>query len=361
MKFAGVRRDTTDLAQDESQAHYAENARLSIEGELRRRRGMSRTSIEKQGTAILGFMPANPNRDPYVVMLGGSGNLEGYSGSTLNGAWGDAQLKAPTGSITIPTGDARGQKTWDMAALAVYGQTDGYAVGDAVSPSLTADVTKRFTVAITWTAVRVRNNIAASGPVSAQVGAYFFHTYNPSPTAVGTAYSDAGADAANWSDATPDETNSGTFRISVFGASLDETISLTQTYTNVPGNAELYPGAYGDWTDGPGATFPDDYPQDWEITGTVTATFTQTSPDPSSGQYTISITRGDDFATSFDVYAKNGDYPLEAGDGIMVGNVTIDPDDDTVQTTWTPPTAGTWAFAAVARRGETVGPLGRIG
>lgn len=73
----------------------------------------------------------------------------------------------------------------------------------------------------------------------------------------------------------------------------------------------------------------------------------------------ISIARGSPYDQSYDLYAKSGGWPIEAGDGIYVGNFPIKPWLQTVQATWTPPATGSWFVSAVALNGigPTVSPL----
>lgn len=76
--------------------------------------------------------------------------------------------------------------------------------------------------------------------------------------------------------------------------------------------------------------------------------------------FTIVVTRANDWDESYNVYAARDRYPTESGDGILAGNVTIQPWEDSARLTWTPPMSGTWYFAAEAVRWGQVGPLGRL-
>ena len=57
---------------------------------------------------------------------------------------------------------------------------------------------------------------------------------------------------------------------------------------------------------------------------------------------------GDAYVTSYDVWAKRLSYPQDEGDGVFVGNYTIQPDEDSITEEWTPPNDGTWYFGALA-------------
>ena len=61
------------------------------------------------------------------------------------------------------------------------------------------------------------------------------------------------------------------------------------------------------------------------------------------------ISRNDDqWVTSYDVWAKLGGWPIEEGDGVFVGNYTIDPDQDYITVSTSLPSDATWYFAAVS-------------
>ena len=64
---------------------------------------------------------------------------------------------------------------------------------------------------------------------------------------------------------------------------------------------------------------------------------------------------GDAYVTSYDVWAKRLSYPQDEGDGVFVGNITIDPDEDSIVEEWTPPNDGTWYFGALSIYNRTPG------
>jgi hypothetical protein len=66
--------------------------------------------------------------------------------------------------------------------------------------------------------------------------------------------------------------------------------------------------------------------------------------------YTITITRGDNYVQSYDVWAHAARYPSIDGDGVFVANVPISTNASSVVYSWTSPTTGTWKFVAIARR-----------
>jgi hypothetical protein len=65
-------------------------------------------------------------------------------------------------------------------------------------------------------------------------------------------------------------------------------------------------------------------------------------------QYATIERNGDQWVTSYDVWAKLNSYPTEEGDGIFVGNITIPPEDDTVAIALARPSAEDWYFAALS-------------
>lgn len=65
-------------------------------------------------------------------------------------------------------------------------------------------------------------------------------------------------------------------------------------------------------------------------------------------QYATIERNGDQWVTSYDVWAKLGSYPNEEGDGLFVGNVTIPPEDDMVSITLEKDADEDWYFAALS-------------
>lgn len=63
--------------------------------------------------------------------------------------------------------------------------------------------------------------------------------------------------------------------------------------------------------------------------------------------YNLTIEKIDQWQTSCDIYAKPNNPPLENGDGIFIENVTFNPDESSVATSWDSPDSRTWYFRAV--------------
>lgn len=65
-------------------------------------------------------------------------------------------------------------------------------------------------------------------------------------------------------------------------------------------------------------------------------------------QYALIERNGDQWVTSYDVWAKLGVYPSEEGDGVFVGNVAIEPSQVEISIILTRPSDQAWKFAAVS-------------
>ena len=101
IEYKGIRRRTTDVLSDYSQAHYLQNARLKRIGELGRRAGLGKSTMAKL-TGPVQFMIGSWNYEPYIVngtggdVTGNSDPLAKWTGSTLRIPEGDAgQPSAP--------------------------------------------------------------------------------------------------------------------------------------------------------------------------------------------------------------------------------------------------------------------------
>ena len=76
---------------------------------------------------------------------------------------------------------------------------------------------------------------------------------------------------------------------------------------------------------------------------------------------TIYIERNSDsYVTSYDVWAKRGSYPQDEGDGVFVGNYTIQPEEAAISEDWTPPNDGTWYFVALSIYNRTPGLFSQL-
>ncbi len=96
MKIRGIDRKLTNVLPDLSVAHYLQNCRVGVDGELRWRRGMAKSSIAVQSGPVVAQGATNNRLGPFIAMQVGT-TLEGLSsGAAL---WGDVSLQAPTIAI----------------------------------------------------------------------------------------------------------------------------------------------------------------------------------------------------------------------------------------------------------------------
>lgn len=77
---------------------------------------------------------------------------------------------------------------------------------------------------------------------------------------------------------------------------------------------------------------------------------------------TITIERSSgSMATSFLVWGKFRAYPQCDGDGVFVGEVEIDADEDSISYEWdTPNNSANWKFIALPKYMDQVGIAGRL-
>jgi hypothetical protein len=77
--------------------------------------------------------------------------------------------------------------------------------------------------------------------------------------------------------------------------------------------------------------------------------------------YTLIINRATgSFATSFDVWAKEGAFPQNDGDGVFIANVTIDADETSVSYVPTIDDPDSYKYIAIPRYLDQVGLPGQI-
>ncbi len=72
------------------------------------------------------------------------------------------------------------------------------------------------------------------------------------------------------------------------------------------------------------------------------------------------ITRQGDFDRQYNVWAKLGGWPQEAGDGTYVGTFDIEPWESSIVFSWTKPQNGTWYLVAQPLAGDIVGGIARL-
>lgn len=72
--------------------------------------------------------------------------------------------------------------------------------------------------------------------------------------------------------------------------------------------------------------------------------------------YTIVITRTDNWTNQYDVYAKAGSPPVEDGDGTFIMTAVMEPSDTSISEDWTPPDARTYYFRVIPVYRRESGP-----
>ncbi len=97
MKCRGIDRKLTDILPDLSVAHYLQNVRFGVDGELRWRRGLAKSSIAVQSGPVVAQGATNNKLGPFIAMQVGT-TIEGLpSGAAL---WGDVSLQAPVLAVS---------------------------------------------------------------------------------------------------------------------------------------------------------------------------------------------------------------------------------------------------------------------
>lgn len=154
-QWPGIVADSSPIDSRPGIAAFQQNTRTRVLGELRRRRGMARSSLDKFSAAATGQASTNNNVGPFTVFQVGS-TLEGLaSGYAL---WGDAQLLRPSGFATYSGGiyDITVNRLGDTTARAyvILAKSGNYPVSyedGTVIDTLSATPTDS-SLSTTWTA-----------------------------------------------------------------------------------------------------------------------------------------------------------------------------------------------------------------
>lgn len=109
MKIKGIDRKLTNVLPDLSVAHYLQNCRFGVDGEMRWRRGMAKSSIAVQSGAINAIGATNNKLGQFLAMQVGT-TIEGLPSGAAS--WSDVSLQAPTISV-----NAAGVVTMTRATL----------------------------------------------------------------------------------------------------------------------------------------------------------------------------------------------------------------------------------------------------
>jgi len=351
-EWTGVDRGTSDLDQRRGVSHYQENTRLRMHGELQRRRGFARSNLAKQPAAITMLASANPSGGHFVV-LQVDDDLEGL-GDPL-ALWGDVQLEAPTGTrgeIITAAGDDSTDTNFSFSDSRGGGsfQNPQYqsASTNINSGGVNASI---YRVAMTFNmSVTFPGGYLASGWAQYRLAYYLATTTWSLQSGSASTTPSGGVVTIDADEMEVQDTGSG----NVPGSS-DFTITGTATFQTT-GGGTYYLDAYG-----PSGVFGTN---GCAISGTGSVNVTKLTGGVVT--YRPVITAGDDFATSFDLWARHGAYPTAAGDGVFVQSVTRTPGSATATANiWTPPhtalwPTADWRFLAIPRRGAQTGPQGTL-
>lgn len=94
MKWSGINRKMTPLAEDPGMSQYQQNTRMIVDGELQRRPGMAAASFSPASSiGVLGMVGAYPTSGPYGVVVDSSGNVTGFP--VVGPIWEPPKLKQP--------------------------------------------------------------------------------------------------------------------------------------------------------------------------------------------------------------------------------------------------------------------------
>jgi len=94
MNWNGIRRDSLDVTNNLGFGLLETNGRHKVDGELRRRRGMARTSLPKKTAAIRGLVGFSKNQSSLNACVLDGANLQGYNQPYA--LWGDNPAGYPS-------------------------------------------------------------------------------------------------------------------------------------------------------------------------------------------------------------------------------------------------------------------------
>lgn len=356
-KWNGMNRKSTPVDEAEGVLHYQENARMTVRGELRRRHGMSRSTVEKIATPIYGIA-STVAPVAAVAIQGSNGSIFGYTGFTPE--WGDVILLAPTG--TAVQGGGSGLIAGDGTNRSVpYSQAATHFAGvlmtsdyiDSAAAINTGGVngnTYQVTLSLTLNMADVAISLD-SITLNATFSDYL------DPLGYGNTWSFTGGVSGTQSNQSNSSASMTTADKSVLvvidlnGATGPYAVTLADI-VRLPGGATVQMVS--------GAFFATGISVPFTTTGTLAYTVLQESATPTD-QWTITVNRADIWVESFDIVARDGGYPADASDGTLIGNLAIASSASSANTVYTMAnTNSTWKFVAVPKRGSLSGPTGRL-
>jgi len=99
MKWSGINRKLTPLAEDPGISEYQQNTRMLVDGELQCRPGMAAANFSPATNAgVVGMVGAYPTSGPYGVTVDNGGNISGFP--ITGPIWEPPKLKPPIPNFT---------------------------------------------------------------------------------------------------------------------------------------------------------------------------------------------------------------------------------------------------------------------
>ena len=169
----GIRRKTTDVLDDYGQAHYAQNWRYRMAGEIGRRPGIGKTDMAKQAGPVL-LLGFGSYFEPYVVQMVGSDVIATADPLPL---WADPVMVIPGGQGGTPQAP-----TIDLITPSPASGTATYPAGTV---SFLATVTYdglSGALSYSWTNFNGGPSIPTQGIDNANPGTYIFDGFCPPGT-----------------------------------------------------------------------------------------------------------------------------------------------------------------------------------
>lgn len=363
-KWKGIQRKTSPVDDDDGVSHYQENTRLNVDGELRRRHGFARSSIEKIATQVYGISSLVAPV-PGVVLQGTAGSIFGYSAFTPQ--WGDMILKAPTGtavqnsSYTYTTGDSVNRSVNYSTASVFSSPMEEAIFTDAASPINTGGVNGE-----TYKVIFNSHFSAVMGVLTLR----YIHlkgTFSVASTLFSAGNANSWAFTGGTSGVQGDQhtttidTTKAGFGVTVDGTHPVNLTGSSGTYTTFDQNTWLVPGGTTITMEADAYLFTGGH-LPFTITGDLQFS-TQMRVAPDLTQWTITVNRAEAFDTSYDIFTKDGSYPNDPSDGIYAGTLTINPGSASTSSTMTAPggsTSANWKWVAVPISAGSRGPWGRL-
>lgn len=351
MKWAGINRKSTPADETQGVDHYLENARLLVNGEKRRRHGMARANIAKLATPIYGIASALAPV-PSICLQGSTGSIDGFT--SFNPLWGDVQLLAPTGTAVASSGyiTGDGNSSGTMTVFAASGTGTSETWWSTTSPgTMTGGLINSGGTNGNFYRVTITIDVIATLNWGTDV--YYVASTAGTPLVDGTGY--GWILQSNSSSLTLSSTPSDNNFFGQTTVAAAAQFTMTTRYRTAGG--AVFP--FGTSNFGI-SVFRGGFIENINnLSGTASVV---AELESASTNWTITVNRGSDqWAESYDIYAKDGAYPADPSDGTYIGNIPIDPSASSCTDDLAAPSSSTsWKWVAVPRRGSLSGPMGLL-